>query len=243
LWTLEFRRDGCHQNDDNPPNSLARPNLAGNASVIASRLLILSVAVAGAAVLAPARADAQWWRSGPRDFEECADIAEKAKTKEDKTSQLADCNAKFAGRRKAGGGYTYYDFLQDRSFDIAGPNPTQEEQKKIDQEYARYLEKQRRENMSAALALKQQQEAQAQQPPMQPPAQPSIQKVTLRTETARVPVPVASPVKRAERIRAAKCAKDSFSCDWPRVSASWNEFKKIFAPQPPAPPAKPKQRS
>src|SRR5689334_18861266 len=99
-------RDKRHQNDDNPPNSLARPNLAGNASVIASRLLMLSVAAAGAAVLAPARVDAQWWRGTPRDFEECADVAEKAKTKEDKTSQLGDCNAKFAGRRKPGGGYT-----------------------------------------------------------------------------------------------------------------------------------------
>lgn len=239
-----FRRDKRHQNDHNPPNSLAASNLAGNAAVTASRLLMLSVAVAGAGVLAPARVDAQWWRGTPRDFEECADVAEKAKTKQEKTSQLGECNAKFAGRRKPGGGYTYYDFLQDRSFDISGPNPTPEEQKRIDQEYARYLEKQRRENMTAALALKQQQEAEAQaQPPMQPPAQPDIQKVTLRTETERVPVPVASPVKQAERIRAAKCAKDSFSCDWPRLSSSWNEFKKIFAPQPPTPSTKAKQRS
>jgi hypothetical protein len=239
-----FRRDKRHQNDDNPPNSLAASNLAGNAAVIASRLLILSVAVAGAAVLAPARVDAQWWRSTPRDFEECADIAEKAKTREDRTSQLGECNAKFAGRRKPGGGYTYYDFLQDRSFDIAGPNPTPQEQKKIDQEYARYLEKQRRESMTAALALKQQQEALVQQqPPMPPPAEPNIEKVTLRTEATRVPVPVASPVKQAERIKAAKCKKDAFSCDWPHLSASWNEFKKIFAPQPPAPSAKAKQRS
>jgi hypothetical protein len=237
-----FRRDKRHQNDDNPPNCLAGSNLAGNASVVASRLLMLSVAVAGAAVLAPARVDAQWWRSTPSDFEECADAAEKAKTKQEKTSQLADCNAKFAGRRKSGGGYTYYDFLQDRSFDIAGPNPTPEEQKKIDQEYARYLEKQRRESMTAALALKQQQEVEAQLP-IQPPAQPVIQKVTLRTDTVRVPVPVASPVKQAERIRAAKCAKDAFSCDWPRLSSSLNELKKIFNPQPPTPAAKAKQRS
>jgi hypothetical protein len=211
--------------------------------VIASRLLMLSVAVAGAAMLAPARVDAQWWRSAPRDFEDCADAAEKAKTKQEKTSQLADCNAKYAGRRKPNGGYTYYDFLQDRSFDIAGPNPTPEEQKAIDQEYARYLERQRRENMTAALALKQQQEVQEQSPPVPPPAPPVIQKVTLRTDTVRVPVPVASPVKQAERIRAAKCAKDAFSCDWPRLSSSLNELKKIFSPQPPAPPAKPKQRS
>ena len=81
-------------------------------------------------MLAPVRCDAQWWRSAPVDFESCADTAERAKTKEEKTAQLAECNAKFAGRRKPGGGYTYYDFMQDRTFDIAGPNPTPEEQKK-----------------------------------------------------------------------------------------------------------------
>ncbi len=86
------------------------------------------------------RAHAQWWRSAPVDFEACADPAEKAKTKEDKTAALAECNAKFAGRRKPGGGYTYYDFMQDRTFDIAGPNPTSEEQKKIDEQYTVYLE-------------------------------------------------------------------------------------------------------
>ena len=33
-------------------------------------------------VLAPVRCDAQWWRSAPVDFESCADVAEKAKTKD-----------------------------------------------------------------------------------------------------------------------------------------------------------------
>ena len=88
-------------------------------SVMPSRSSTLAVAVFVAAVaLAPMRAHAQWWRSAPKDFEDCADLAERAKTKQDKTAQLADCNAKFAGRRKPGGGYTYYDFMQDRSFDI-----------------------------------------------------------------------------------------------------------------------------
>lgn len=35
-----------------------------------------------------ARADAreaQWWRGAPKDFEACADLAEKAKSKEEKT--------------------------------------------------------------------------------------------------------------------------------------------------------------
>ena len=108
-------------------------------------------------MLAPVRCDAQWWRSAPVDFESCADVAERAKTKEEKTAKLAECNAKFAGRRKPGGGYTYYDFMQDRTFDIAGPNPTPEEQKKIDEQYTAYLERERRSNIAAALAAKQQQ--------------------------------------------------------------------------------------
>ena len=101
-------------------------------------------------MLAPVRCDAQWWRSAPVDFESCADVAEKASTKEEKTAKLAECNAKFAGRRKPGGGYTYYDFMQDRTFDIAGPNPTPEEQKKIDEQYTAYLERERRNHIAAA---------------------------------------------------------------------------------------------
>lgn len=196
--------------------------------------------IASAVVLGPAQVQAQWWRSAPKDFEDCADLAEKAATKEDKTSQLAECNAKFGGRRKPGGGYTYYDFLQDRSFDIAGPNPTPEEQKKIDQEYTRYLDKQRRDNILAALAeqQRQQQDLQAQRQQQQQP----VQRVSLRAETEKVPVPVASPVKQAARIRAAHCAKDAFSCEWPRLSESLNELKKIFTPSS-QPSAKNKQRS
>ena len=114
--------------------------------------LILSLAAAASFALAPTLAQAQWWRSGPKDFEECADIAEKAKTKEEKTSALGECNAKFAGRRKPGGGYVYYDFLQDRSFDIAGPNPTPDEQKKIDQHYTAYLAKPRHTRIATAMA-------------------------------------------------------------------------------------------
>jgi hypothetical protein len=180
-------------------------------------------------VLTPVRVHAQWWRSAPADFEECADAAEKSKTKEDKTAALAQCNAKFAGRRKLGGGYTYYDFMQDRTFDIAGPNPTPEEQKKIDEQYTAYLERERRNSIAAALMAKQHQ-----QPPQQ------VQQVSLRSEPGsaraeveRVPVPVASPVKQAARIRAANCAKSSFSCDWPRLSEGINGLKKMFSQTPP----------
>jgi hypothetical protein len=178
-------------------------------------------------VLAPVRSDAQWWRSTPVDFESCADVAEKAKTKEEKTAKLAECNAKFAGRRKPGGGYTYYDFMQDRTFDIAGPNPTQEEQKRIDEQYALYLEKQRRNSIAAAFAAQQQQ-------------QEPIQQNALRTEADRVeriPLPHQRPTKAqmaaaAAEIRRIKCAKSSFSCDWPNLSETLSDLKKkLFGSQ------------
>ena len=207
--------------------------------MIALRSSLLAVAaVAGLVVLSPVRAHAQWWRGTPVDFESCADAAEKAKSKEEKTSALAECNAKFAGRRKPGGGYTYYDFMQDRTFDIAGPNPTPEEQKKIDEQYTAYLERERRNNLAAAQMAKQQPE-----PPPAPQAE--VQQVSLRTESSlpeseKVPVPVASPVKQAARIRAAQCAKNQFSCEWPRLSESINELKRLFNPQQ-QPPAKQKR--
>jgi len=192
--------------------------------VIASRSSLPAVAaVAGLVVLSPARAYAQWWRSTPVDFESCADVAEKAKSKEEKTSALAECNAKFAGRRKPGGGYTYYDFMQDRTFDIAGPNPTPEEQKHIDRQYTAYLESQRRSHIAAVFTAKQQQQQESQQ---------RVQQVALRTEVEKIPVPVASPVKQAARAKASNCAKNAFSCEWPRLSQSIDDLKKLFGSTP-----------
>src|ERR1700739_4443026 len=93
----------------------------GKPPVIASRTsALLIAAIAGGVVLQPSRAHAQWWASrAPVDFEDCADRAEKAATKEARTAALSECNAKFAGRRKPGGGYSYFDFMQNRNFDIA----------------------------------------------------------------------------------------------------------------------------
>jgi hypothetical protein len=201
--------------------------------VVASRRAApLLVAAAGFFLLTSSHAHAQWWKRAPVDFEECADAAEKAATKAEKTSALADCNAKFAGRRKTGGGYTYYDFLQDRTFDIAGPNPTPEEQKKIDQSYTAYLANQRRSTVVADALARQQQEQQAQQ----------VQQVALRTEVERVPVPVERPkVLQAaggdprSRQKGANCTKGAFSCEWPRLSESLNDLKKLFSPTPSKP--------
>lgn len=199
-------------------------------SVAASRRAALLVAAAGFILLTPSHAQAQWWKRAPVDFEECADAAEKAATKAEKTAALASCNAKFAGRRKPGGGYSYYDFLQDRTFDIAGPNPTPEEQKKIDAAYTAYLANQRRSDEAAQAAMRQQreQEQQAQQ----------LQRVALRTEVARVPVPVERPKVQqtvGQRPKGAPCVKGSFSCEWPRLSESLNDLKKLFSPTPSKP--------
>jgi hypothetical protein len=63
---------------------------------------------------------------------------------------LGQCNARFAGRRKVDGGYSYYDFMQNRTFDIAGPTPSPDELKEIDKEYLIYLDAQRRSAIAAA---------------------------------------------------------------------------------------------
>jgi hypothetical protein len=187
----------------------------------ASGALLSVAAIGGLLVLAPMPAHAQWWRSAPADFEDCAAAAEKAASKEEKASKLSECNAKFAGRRKPGGGYTYFDFMQNRNFDIAGPNPTPEEQKKIDEEYIAYLERERRNSAAAALAAKHQEQKSQE-----------VQQASLKGDE-KVPVPVASPAKRAAteppRTRSlGGCPKGTFSCDWPRLSDSINDIKKLF---------------
>ncbi|WP_165405380.1 hypothetical protein [Bradyrhizobium genosp. SA-3] len=198
--------------------------------VVASRRAALLVAAAGFFLLTLPHAQAQWWKRAPVDFEECADAAEKSPTKAEKTAALADCNAKFAGRRKAGGGYSYYDFLQDRTFDIAGPNPTPEEQKKIDAAYTAYLANQRRINEAAQATARQQREQQEQQVQQ-------FQQVALRTEVERVPVPVERPKvqQNVGQRKGAPCTKGSFSCEWPRLSESLNDLKKLFSPTPTKP--------
>jgi hypothetical protein len=205
--------------------------------VIAPRTsALLMAAIAGCFVLAPSRAHAQWWSRAPADFEECADAAEKAATKEAKASQLAGCNAKFAGRRKPGGGYTYFDFMQNRSFDIAGPNPTRAEQKHIDEQYTAYLDDQRRSDIAAAFAAKQQQQQQQLQ---------QLQQASFKSETekvqVRVPVPMAAPNKTKAaasdlrpRIKPADCPEHSFSCEWPRLSESIENLKKALFGSPPS---------
>ena len=179
---------------------------------------LLIAAIAGCMVLTPLRVQAQWWSRAPADFEECADKAEKAATSEERASALTECNAKFAGRRKPGGGYTYFDFMQNKSFDIAGPNPTPEEQKKIDEQYTAFLDRERQSRIAAAFTAKQQ----------------LLQQASLRSE--KVPLPVEAPNKAQAasdlRSRAKACARHSFSCEWPRLSEGIRDLKKLFGSSP-----------
>jgi hypothetical protein len=237
-------------NGDNRQNS-CRANFAprGNPFVIAPRTsALLIAAIAGGVVLQPPRAHAQWWGSrAPVDFEECADRAEKATTREARTAALSECNAKFAGRRKPGGGYTYFDFMQNRNFDIAGPNPTPEEQKHIDEQYTAYLDNQRRSTIAAAFAAKQQQLKQSSPKPsslnQESLKQESLKQTSPKNESEKAPTtssigkPKASAGdarrpkatdSRATDSRATDCAQHSFSCDWPRLSESIKDLKKVL---------------
>ena len=184
--------------------------------MIASRSpALLIAAFAACAVLTPLRAQAQWWSRAPADFEECADKAEKAATKEERTSQLAECNAKFAGRRKPGGGYTYFDFMQNRSFDIAGPNPTPEEQKKIDEQYTVFLDQERQSRIGGGVQ-----------------GAAAIAAAGLLAKRKGAPAVSRAQQGRAPRPKATNCARHKFSCDWPRLSERLKDLKKLFSPSP-----------
>jgi hypothetical protein len=190
---------------------------------------LLLVALTACAVLQPSRAHAQWWSRAPADFEECADAAEKAATKEDKAAQLSQCHSKFAGRRKPGGGYTYFDFMQNRNFDIAGPNPTPEEQKQIDEAYTAFLDTERRSSIAAAFTAKQQQQQQLQQASLRQGA-PGNEKIPMPVEAPNKPQAAAGDLR--SHLKSANCAKHSFSCDWPRLSEGFKDLKKLFSSSP-----------
>ena len=126
---------------------------------------------------------------------------------------------RFAGRRKPGGGYTYYDFMQNRNFDIAGPNPTADERKQIDREYMGFLDAQRREAISAELAKKQNERLQADLEGARQPLGPPM---------------ILLPRKRPlDRSKSGRCEEASLSCSWEKFSAA---VKNAFASSPKAKP-------
>jgi hypothetical protein len=208
-------------------------NLLGKSSVIKLRTFAWLIAVIGASVmLQTSRTHAQWWSHAPVDFEECADAAEKATTREAKSAALTECNAKFAGRRKPGGGYTYYDFMQNRNFDIAGPNPTPEEQKQIDEQYTQYLDQERRNSIAAAFTAKQQQLQQAslRDEKASPPGKVSPPEKASAPEPPHAKPVAAASAEIKSRAKNANCARqpNTFSCEWPRLSDSINNLKKAL---------------
>ena len=125
--------------------------------MVSSRLLAFAAVIVSALVVAvfSVRGSAP---ESARDIEECVEALGASPSFNQSSLPLsnerggaADCNARFAGRRKPGGGYTYYDFMQGRNFDIAGPNPTVEERNWIDREYIDFLDVQRRQTERSAL--------------------------------------------------------------------------------------------
>ncbi len=155
-----------------------------------------------------------------QDFEECVEqVQAKRPSNDERSAFMTGCNARFAGRRKAGGGYTYYDFMQNRKFDIAGPNPTAEERKQIDREYMVFLDAQRREAISADQAKRQIEQLRADLEGMRQPVGPPM----VLTPTNSPPTAAKRPVDRSKSTR---CDDDSLTCSWAKFSAA---VKNAFA--------------
>ena len=149
-----------------------------------------------------------------QDFEDCVEqVHAKAPANAERGALMKACDARFAGRRKAGGGYTYYDFMQDRNFDIAGPNPTAEERKEIDRAYMGFLDVQRREAVSAELAKRQNEQLRADLESARQPAGPPM----VLTPLASPPTAAKRPVDRSKSTR---CEDGSLSCSWEKFSAA-----------------------
>jgi hypothetical protein len=159
----------------------------------------------------------EWPWQGPEDFEQCSGTADRiASSHDERVAMIAQCDKRFVGRRKPGGGYTYFDFLQNRHFDIAGPNPTPDELKHFDEEYAIYLDIQGREAVAAATAEKQNQRAQA---GLQSDRLASL----IVSPEARTAVPSGNvPIPRARSKML--CEDTTLSCSWARFSAGIRNF-------------------
>jgi hypothetical protein len=154
-----------------------------------------------------------------RDFEECVEAIHSGAPQaslpfsEAQNGSMMDCNARFAGRRKSNGGYSYYDFMQDRTFDIAGPNPTAEERNRIDREYIGFLDIQRRENVSAELAKRQDEQLRAD---LERAHQPAGRPLILTPKS-----PPSQAAKGAsDRAKSRRCEDHPLACTWSKLSAA-----------------------
>jgi hypothetical protein len=176
------------------------------------------LAVAAAALIALAFVWLEFDGSSPelaKDFEDCVErVQAQGAPANEVGSMLSACGARFAARRKPDGGYAYYDFMQDRKFDIAGPNPTAEERRAIDRQYIVYLEGQRREAISAALAKQQDDQLRADiETGRQPAGAP------LALTPGNVPIPVPRRVAE-QRGKAKQCSEDTLFCTLSKLSTA-----------------------
>ena len=159
------------------------------------------------------------WGLAPHDYEQCSEKAETtASSKDERASVLPQCGEQFVGRRKRGGGYSYHDFMQNRHFDIAGPNPSPEELKQIDHEYIAYLALQRRDAIAAAFAKKQSERAKT-DPETDPKSTGSLPDVGSPIVMTPTTVPVIGPNQPVDRLRTARCDDGSLSCSSSKFSA------------------------
>jgi hypothetical protein len=147
------------------------------------------------------------------DFEECVEqVQAKLPSNDERSALMMDCNARFAGRRKAGGGYTYYDFMQNRHFDISGPNPTADERKQLDRQYMGFLDAQRREAISAELAKRQNEQLRADLEGARQPVGPPMVLAPRSHPSSDAKRPI-------DRSKSTRCEDGSLTCSWAKFSA------------------------
>jgi hypothetical protein len=205
-------------------------------SVGDAKTRLIASMVLGLLALVAAGLSLEFYLQGPapgmaRDYEECiealhADARQTSPSSvEVQDSSMMGCNARFAGRRKPGGGYSYYDFMQDRTFDLAGPNPTAEERNRIDHEYIGFLDTQRRENVSADLARRQDEQLRADlERAHQPVGRPLI--LTPKNSPSQV------AKGASDRAKSKRCEEHPLACGWSKISAA---VKDAFASSPTKP--------
>ena len=170
------------------------------------------LAMASLGLLVGATAWIRYGNSGPhvaKDYEDCAEEAQANAASRADSNLIIHCGERFAGRRKVGGGYTYFDFMQNRSFDIAGPNPTEDERKQIDRFYMEFLGSKRREMLLSDLAKAQ---ANQEQTTSGLGRQDIGAPLVL---TPKIPL----PAKRPPIQRAKDCEDGSLACSWAKLSA------------------------
>jgi hypothetical protein len=157
-----------------------------------------------------------WWHQAPRDYEECVN---EVGSSDQRASLLTDCGVKFAARRKDGGGYTYFDFMQNRSFDLTGPNPSPEERKQMDREYIAYLAAERQKAIVAETKKNEQVKAD-----LENVKQPTDSISSVGPPLVIIPkTPTSLGPKNYDRLKATTCNDDSLSCSWSKLSMKLKE--------------------